>query len=391
MALTDIKVKSAKVPDGKKQVKLTDGRGMYLLVTPKGKYWRIDYRFEGKRKTLALGVYPDISLKDARDRRDEARKKLAHGVDPSLAKKAQRSSLANSFEAVALEWFHKQSTQWTTGHSNTVLRRLEKDVFPWIGGRLIDGIEPPDVLSVLRRIENRGAIETAHRIKSICGQVFRYSVATGRSRRDPTLDLRGALTPVKHTHLATITDPKKVGGLMRSIDGYEGAFVTRCALQFGPYVFVRPGELRHAEWIEFDLDEAEWRIPAHKMKVKEKHIVPLSKQAVIILRDLFSLTGRGRYVFPSVRTNTRPMSENTVNAALRRMGYSKEEICGHGFRAMASTILHEQGWSSDVIERQLAHREGNKVKAAYNHAQHLPERKKMMQVWADYLDALRHA
>jgi len=314
---------------------------------------------------------------------------IADDIDPSIQKQATRTAKADSFEAVAREWFAKEKAIWKPSHADTVIGRLEKNIFPWLGSTPINDIEPPDMLAVLRRIESRGAIETAHRIKRVCGQVFRYGIATGRCKRDPVPDLRGALQPVKTLHLATITDPKRVGELLRAIEGYSGTFEVQCALQIAPYLFVRPGELRHAEWSEIDLEAAQWRIPAEKMKMKRMHLVPLSRQVVAILRDLQPLTGRGKYLFPSVRSTVRPMSENTVNAALRRMGFEKGEICGHGFRAMASTILHEQGWNSDVIERQLAHVEGNKVKSAYNHATHLPERMKMMQSWADYLDGLR--
>jgi len=385
MALNDLAVKKAKKPG-----KLADERGMYLFVTAKGaKSWRLDYRINGKRKTLTLGLYPDVSLKSARDKRDQARAKVADGIDPSIQKKATRQAKADSFEAVAREWFAKEKAIWKPSHADTVITRLENNIFPWLGDTPINEIEPPDMLAVLRRIESRGAIETAHRIKRVCGQVFRYGIATGRCKRDPVPDLRGALQPVKQTHLATITDPKRVGELLRATEGYSGTFPVKCALQVAPYLFVRPGELRHAEWQEIDLDAATWRIPAEKMKMGRMHLVPLSRQVVAILRELEPLTGRGKYLFPSVRSTVRPMSENTVNGALRRMGFEKGEICGHGFRGMASTILHEQGWKSDVIERQLAHVEGNKVKGAYNHAEHLPERVKMMQVWADYLDGLR--
>jgi len=385
-ALSDVQVRQAKLPVDKKQIKLADGRGMYLLVNQTGKYWRFDYRFNGKRKTFALGVYPDVPLKRAREKRDEARSMIADGIDPAMQRKATLKAEKESFEGVAREWYEKQRTVWKPGHAMTVIGRLERDVFPWLGSRPINDIEPPDLLAVLRRIESRGAIETAHRIKSVCGQVFRYAVATGRAKRDPVPDLKGALQPVKATSMATITDPKRIGELLRAIHGYAGAFPVKCALMMAPYVFVRPGELRQAEWSEIDLEAAQWRIPAGKMKMGRKHIVPLSGQVVAILRELKPLTGRGKYLFPSVRSTVRPMSENTVNAALRRMGFEKGEICGHGFRAMASTILHEQRWKSDVIERQLAHVEGNKVKGAYNHAKYLPMRVKMMQHWADYLD-----
>jgi len=390
MALNDLQARRAKCPADKKQIKLADGGGLHLLVTAKGsKYWRLDYRFRGMRKTLALGVYPDVSLAKARARTQEARELIADGIDPAMVKKAKLRAKKNSFESVAREWYEKQSAIWKPTHAATVIDRLEANIFPWLGNTPINDIEPPDLLAVLRRIENRGAVEVAHRVKAVCGQVFRYGIATGRCKRDPVPDLRGALTPRKTVSMATITDPKRVGELLRAIEGYQGSFPVKCALQVAPYLFVRPGELRHAEWPEIDLEAAQWHIPAEKMKMKRLHLVPLSRQVVAILRDLQPLTGRGKYLFPSVRSTARPMSENTVNAALRRMGFEKTEICGHGFRGMASTILHEQGWNSDVIERQLAHVEGNKVKGAYNHAEYLPDRTKMMQAWADYLDGLR--
>ena len=391
MPLTDTAIRNAKSRE--KQYKLSDEKGMYVLVKKAGKYFRLDYRFGGNRKTLALGVYPDVKLQKAREKRDEARKLISNGVDPGQMRKATKAmqveQSANNFEAVAREWFIKNSPSWAESHSKKIIRRFELYIFPWLGSRPISEITPPELLSVLRRIESRGILETAHRTQQNCGKVFRYAIITGRAERDPSADLRGALAPVKHGRMATVTEPKKIGELLRAIDGYEGTPVAQCALRLAPLVFVRPGELRHAEWTEIDLDNAEWRIPAEKMKMKDPHIVPLSKQAVIVLREIQPITGQGRYVFPSIRTNLRPMSENTVLAALRRMGYTKEEMSGHGFRAMASTVLHEQGWPSDIIERQLAHAERNSIKAAYNHAQHLPERRKMMQAWADYLDGLR--
>lgn len=391
MPLTDTAIRNAKQKE--KPYKLSDQKGVYLLVNTAGKYFRYDYRFAGKRKTLALGVYPDVKLAAARERHDEARRMLKNGVDPAQHRKEtktlQKEQAANSFEALAREWFTKNKHVWTEGHSKTIIRRLELNIFPWLGTRPIVSITAPELLSVLRRIEDRGAIETAHRVKQICGQVFRYAIATGRAERDPSADLRGALPPTKTRHMATITEPKKIGGLLRAIDGYEGYFITKCALQLAPLLFVRPGELRRAEWREISFENAEWKMPAEKMKMRSPHIVPLATQAVVILREIEALTGGGRYIFPSLRTGERPMSNNTTLAALRRMGYAKEEMSGHGFRAMASTILHEQGWPSDVIERQLAHTERNSIKAAYNHAQHLPERRKMMQVWADYLDKLK--
>ncbi len=390
MALSELHVKNAK--PGNKQRKMADGGGLYLLVKPNGsKYWRLKYRILGKEKTLALGVYLDTSLKDAREGRDKARKLLAKGIDPSQKKQAEKAAQAGaeSFEAVAREWHSRNKPRWSESYGKAILTRLEANIFPWLGKQSISEIEPPDVLAALRRTENRGILDTAHRVKGYCGQVFRYAVATGRAKRDPTADLKGALPPTKKQHYATITDPQAVGELLRAIGGFSGTLVVECALRLAPYVFVRPGELRRAEWAEIDLDHGVWRIPAEKTKMSSTHIVPLSNQAIEILREIHAVTGQGRYVFPSVRTNKRPMSENTINVALRRIGYDKEEMTGHGFRAMASTILHEQGWPSDVIERQLAHAERNSVKAAYNHAEHLSDRKRMMQVWADYLDKLR--
>lgn len=295
----------------------------------------------------------------------------------------------NSFETIAREWYAKFHHRWTPEHGERILIRLEKDIFPWIGNRPINEITAPELLDAIRRIENRGAIETAHRALQNCGQIFRYSIAIGQTVRDISQDLRGALKPVnKKRHHASITDPKEIAKLLRAINDYEGYFVTKCALQLAPLFFVRPGELRHAEWSEIDLEKAEWRIPAHKMKMRTTHIVPLSTQAIKILKDLHPLTGNGKYVFPSVRSPQRPMSENTVLGALRRLGYTKDEMTGHGFRSMASTLLNEQNWHRDAIERQLAHSERNSVRAAYNYAEHLPERCKMMQAWADYLGEL---
>jgi len=386
--LKEIQVRQAKLADGTKRKKLSDGDGMYLLLTPTGKYWRFDYRFAGKRKTLALGVYPDVSLKRAREKRHEARTSIANRVDPAMQRKATKQAEANSFEAVAREWYEKQKPTWKPNHSRTVISRLERDVFPWLGSTPIADIEAPALLGLLRRIENRGAVETAHRIKSICGQVFRFAIATGRAQRDPVPDLKGALRSVKAGSMATITEPKRVGELMRAIQGFTGTFQVQCALQIAPYVFVRPTELRHAEWCEFNLDDAVWTIPASKMKMGRPHIVPLANQVVAILRELQPFSGDNKYLFAG-RDKTRPMSDGTINVCLRRLGFEKKEICGHGFRGMASTLLHGQGWKSDIIERQLAHIEGNSVKAAYNHAEYLPERIKLMQHWADYLDGLR--
>jgi len=391
MPLTDTAIRNAK-PKGR-QYKLSDERGLYLLVLKSGKYFRLDYRFAGKRKTLALGVYPDTSLADAREKRDEARKLLAKDTDPSQHKQETRAAMKemveNNFESIAREWLEKQKHKWSEGHTYRVTRKLELNVFPWLGKRPIKQISTKELLTVLEKMEKRGVPYSAHRTKAIIGQAFRYAIATDRAENDPSAALKGSLTPTVTRNRAAITDPRKIGGLLRAIDAYDGHIVTVCALKLAPLVFVRPGELRHAEWSEIDLDNAEWKIPAHKMKMKRPHIVPLSRQAIEILKEIHPVTGYERYVFPSIRSTARPMSNNTVNAALRRMGYTKHEMTGHGFRAMASTILHEQGWPTDVIERQLAHTEGNSVKAAYNHAEHLPKRQKMMQAWADYLDGLK--
>lgn len=398
MPLSDIKIRNAKPgikPDGsltQKPYRLSDERGLYLEVSPKGgKYWRLKYRFDGKEKRLSLGVYPDISLKIARDRRDELRSQIALGIDPSNARKAEKLSKAGaeSFEFVAREWHGKFRNGWSEDYADRVLTNLEKNVFPWIGNYDIYDINASQLLAVLRRIENRGALDTAHRTNQQCGKVFRYAVATGRAERDPSQDIRGALPPVKSQHHASLTEPKKIAELLKAIDGYSGSYVTACALKLAPLVFVRPKELRSAEWTEFDLEKAEWRIPAEKMKMRLLHIVPLSKQALEILNDLKPLTGLGKYLFPSIRSLSRPMSENTINGALRRLGYTKEEMTGHGFRSMASTILNEQNWNRDAIERQLAHSERDGVRAAYNYAEYLPERQRMMQSWADYLDELK--
>ena len=391
MSLTDIKCRNAKPRE--KAYKLSDEKGLYLYIKPNGsKSWRLKYRFLGKEKSLSIGLYPDVSLSNARNVRDNARKQLADKIDPGLAKQVSKRSAKeaaeNSFEMIAREWFTKYSTKWSPSHGERIFRRLEKDIFPWLGQRPISEITAPELLSALRRIENRGAIETAHRAQQNCGQVFRYAIATGRAERDPSTDLRGALAPTKQKHHASITNPHAIGELLRAFNDYQGHFVTKCALRLAPLLFVRPGELRKAEWSEFNFAEGEWRIPAAKMKMRETHIVPLSTQAIAILKEIRALTGNGQYVFPSIRSNKRPMSENTVTAALRRLGYTKDEMTGHGVRSMASTILNEQGWNRDAIERQLAHAERNSVRAAYNYAEHLQERRKMMQSWADYLDEL---
>ena len=392
MALSDIKIRNSKPKE--KPFKLFDEGGLFLYVTPSGgKLWRLKYRYGEKEKLLALGSYPAITLYDARRRRDDARKQLAHGIDPGAVRKAQKQSdtaETETFEVIAREWHMKFSQSWTPGHALTIMSRLERDIFPWIGTRPISDIKAPELLTVLRRVESRGALETAHRVRTIAGQVFRYAVSTGRAERDPSGDLRGALPQPGEKHHAAITDPKEVAPLLRALDGYSGHYVTKCALRLAPLFFVRPGELRQAEWAEFDLDEYVWNIPASKMKVKQPHIVPLCRQAVDILKELKEFTGASRYVFPSGRSFARPMSNNAINAALRRMGFDKNTMTGHGFRAMARTILDEVlRVNPYVIEAQLAHKVPDALGTAYNRTQHLEERRKMMQTWADYLDGLK--
>ncbi|HDR9080654.1 TPA: integrase arm-type DNA-binding domain-containing protein [Burkholderia vietnamiensis] len=400
MPLTDTTIRNTKPAD--KPVKLFDGGGLFLLVTPAGqRYWRLKYRTAGKEKLLALGVYPEVTLAAARRKRDEARDKLAAGVDPGEAKKAEkrtaRLSAENSFEAVAREWHAKHAPTWSESHGSRILRRLEVDAFPWIGGKPVANLAPPDVLDVLRRVEKRGAIETAHRLHANVSQVCRYAVATGRAQRDVTADLRGALPPVQQEHMASITDPKQVAELLRAIDGYQGTFPVLCALRLSPLLFQRPGELRAAEWAEFDLDASTWEIPSERMKRTKQgkasggaHIVPLPTQAVAILRELHALTGNSRFLFPSVRTKDRPMSDNTINGALRRLGYDGDTMTGHGFRAMARTILDEVlGVPVAIVEAQLAHAVKDPLGRAYNRTAHLPQRCEMMQQWADYLDRLK--
>jgi integrase len=399
MSLTDTAIKNAK--PGDKAARLFDGGGLYLEVSPAGgKWWRLKYRYSGKEKRLSLGVYPDVSLKDARQRRDDARKLLANDIDPSVNRKAIKATksdmAANSFEVVGREWFTNKSPGWAASNADKIKLRLENDAYPWLGIRPIAEITAPELLKVLRRIEGRGAVESAHRMRNYCGQIFRYAIATGRAERDPSADLRGALATAVTEHRSAITSPLAAAALLRAIDGYQGALVTKCALRLAPLFFVRPGELRKAEWAEFDLDNAEWNIPAARMKgwvrkgVTNPHLVPLCKQALDILHELHALTGDGKYVFPGARSNVRPMSDNAVLAALRRMGFAKDEMSGHGFRAMARTILDEVlHVRPDFIEHQLAHAVRDPNGRAYNRTAHLTERRKMMQQWADYLDKIK--
>jgi integrase len=393
MPLTDIKVRAAKAKE--KAYKLSDSGGLFLLINPAGsKYWRLKYRSHGKEKLLAIGVYPEISLAEAREKRDQAKKQIANGIDPGDFKKTSkyiiRKSEEGSLEYIAREWHIKNKHRWSPNHGALIIRRLELYIFPWLGSCQISEISPPQLLEALRRVENKGALETAHRVYQICGQVFRYAVATGRANRDLTADLRGALPPTKVEHHATMIDPAKIGELLCVIDGYEGFFVTKCALRLAPLVFVRPGELRKAEWSEINLDKAEWMIPAEKMKMHLPHLVPLSTQALAILKELHPLTGVGQYVFPGLLSSKRPMSDNTVNSALKRLGYDSNDITGHGFRAMARTLLDEVlGFRPDIIEHQLAHAVKDPLGRAYNRTTHLQLRREMMQKWADYLDKLK--
>lgn len=393
MPLSDTAIRKAKPTD--KTQRLFDGGGLYLEITPAGgKLWRQKYRFGGKEKRLAHGTYPEVSLAEARDRRDDARKLLAAGTDPGEHKKAEKLAgedrAANNFEAVAREWFGKFAPNWAASHAGKIMGRLENDLFPWIGSRPVAEIKAPELLRCLRRIESRGALETAHRVLQNAGQVFRYAIATGRADRDPSTDLRGALAPWKPQHYPAPTDPKAVGELLRAIDGYTGGNVVKAMLRLAPLVFVRPGELRQAEWAEIDLEAAEWNIPAHKMKMREPHMVPLSRQAIEILTDLQPLTGNRAHVFPGGHDPRKPMSEAALNAALRRMGYDKTTMTAHGFRAIARTLLDEElGFRPDYIEHQLAHAVRDPNGRAYNRTAHLAARRKMMQAWADYLDRLR--
>ena len=395
MPLTDTFVKNVKPAGSPTGEKHTDGQGLYLHVKTAGKYWRMNYRFMDKQKTLAIGVYPEVSLAKARKRRDQAREQLAEGVDPAAAKRLDRQAkadaAANTFEALAKSWLIKTAPKRAEVTQTRIAGLLAKDVFPFIGKVPVMELRARDVLDkVLRRIEKRGSIDTAHRAKQICGQILRYAVSTGMAERDVTVDLRGALEAIPDAHFAAITEPKLAGQLLRSIHGYTGYPATVAALKLAPLLFVRPGELRQAEWAEVDFETCEWRIPGSKMKMGVDHIVPLATQSVGILREVYQLTGHGRFVFPSLRTGERPMSDGAINSALRAMGYSNEVHTAHGFRAMARTILDEVLEERvDLIEHQLAHTVKDPNGRAYNRTAHLPARRAMMQRWADYLDKLR--
>jgi len=393
MALSDAAIRAAKSTD--KQFKLFDEGGLFLIVKPSGgKLWRLKYRHLGKEQQLSVGRYPDVGLKDARERRDEARKLIANGKNPTFERKravvAASVGAANTFSAIAEELIAKREREGlkavTTGKARWLLSLLAPD----LGDRPIADIEPFELLAAIKKVETSGRLETAKRLLAFAGRVFRYAVATTRARHNLAADLQGALVAPKVKHHAAIIDPKGVGALLRAIDGFEGQPVTVWALRLAPHVFVRPGELRQAQWSEFDLDAAVWRIPAERMKMKREHVLPLSKQAVAILTEAQGLTGGGQLVFPGQRTPKRPMSENTLNAALRRLGYSTDEMTSHGFRSTASTLLNESGrWSRDAIERALAHGDTDSVRGAYHRGTHWDERVKMAQWWSDYLDGLR--
>lgn len=398
MALTDVAIRNAK--PGAKPIKMADGGGMFLLVTPAGgKLWRLKYRIDGREKLLAIGAYPEISLGDARKRREEARSVIARGKDPSREKQRDKArariQAADTFSAIAKEYAAKRKRDGEKGWAPATAIRSEyllSLLDPTLGRLPIAEIEPADILTAIRKIEGKGNLESARRTLQLASMVFRYAVATARLRSDPTRDLRGALTAPRVTHYGAITDPKRVGELLRAIDGYEGQGLTKLAMQIAPHVFVRPGELRHAEWSELDLYGALWIIPAGKMKMRKAHHVPLSRQAVDLFREVQAVTGPAGYVFPSIRSRSRPMSENTINAGLRRLGYASNEMTAHGFRAMASTLLNESGkWHPDAIERALAHGDSDKVRAAYHRGAHWGERVNMAQWWSDYLDLLRAA
>ena len=372
-----------------KAYRLYDKDGLYLEVSPAGgKLWRLKYRFGGKEKRLALGKYPHTSLKVVRDKVFAARKELENGVDPGQKRKAV-AVVTPVFQDVAREWWEKFMKPNQGGYPQEVWGRLEREVFPFIGKRPVDEVAAPEILAILRRIEGRGTITTAHKVRSYISQTMKYAIACGHALANPARDLSGALAPVKSRPMAAITEPKAVGALMRAIDGYEGSGVVRCALKLSALTFLRPGEIRCGLWSGIDFSAAEWRLGAEEMKMKRPHIVPLSRQALEVLRQLHGFSGQGKYLFPSIRTLARPMSDMTIGAALRALGYSGDVMTPHGFRAMANSLLAEQGWSVDAIERQLAHAERNKVRAAYHRSEHLDERRRMMQAWADYLDALR--
>lgn len=393
MKLNNTIIKNTKAT-GKTQ-KLSDGRGMFLEISPTGnKWWRYKYRIDGKEKKLALGVYPEVTLKEAREKLSKARKLVSEGIDPIQNKLALKNSRIeeskNTFEVIAREWHSRNIEKWTPKHGSTILKRLEQNIFPTLGKAPISKILPQHLLETLSKVENRGAIDTAHRILQYCTKICRYAILTNRLEQDFTIGVKEVLKPHQKKHLAAITDPEKISGLLESINNYSGYPITKLALKLLPLVFVRPGELKNAEWSEIDLSKAEWNIPAERMKMRQPHLVPLSKQALLILKEAKLMTSHSKYVFPSITSSKRPISDNTLNLALRRMDYTKEEMTAHGFRAMARTLLDEElKFRPDIIEHQLAHAVKDPNGRAYNRTKHLDERIKMMQDWADYLDRLK--
>jgi integrase len=388
MALTDTALRAVKPTE--KQQKLFDGNGLFLLVSPTGaKGWRFKYHFQGREKLISLGQYPLVSLKEARERATAARKMLDAGLDPSTQRKLARNAYQNTFELVAREWHEQQSAKWSKVYADTNLSRLKRNLFPTIGAKPINSISAPELLAILRKIEARGTRDIAHCVLTLSSSVFRYAIATGRAERDPAADLRGALAPRIRRNLASQTAPEAVGILMNAVDNYPGTLVIRCALQLMALTFCRTGEIRGAEWREINFEDKLWRIPAERMKMRRDHLVPLSTQAIAVLEKLHPYSGTDQYVFPNYKTEKRNMSQSALLGAIRRLGFEKEDMCPHGFRSMASTLLNELGYNPDWIERQLAHVPRNIIRGIYNRAEYLQERRRMLQEWADYLDELR--
>ena len=388
MPLTDTTLRNAK--PGEKQIKLFDGHGLFLLIAPSGtKAWRLKYSFQGREKLISLGLYPTVSLKEARERAATARKDIENGIDPSEKRKLEKTACQNTFEAVALEWYEQNKHKWSENTAKSILHRMKRNLFPQIGSKPVHLVSAPELLALLRKIEARGVKDIPHIVRSISSSVFRYAIATGRAERDPAADLKGALAPRVRRNLPSQTTPEAVGHLMIAIDNYPGTFVVRSALQLMALTFCRTGELRNAEWREIDFEDGLWRIPAERMKMSRDHLIPLSRQSVAILRKLQAYSGKDVYVFPNYKTEKRSMSKSALLGAIRRLGFENDEMCPHGFRSMASTMLNELGYNGDWRERQLAHVPRNIIRGIYNRAEYLPERRKMMQAWADYLDELR--
>jgi integrase len=388
MPLNDTALRAVKPAE--KTQKLFDGNGLYLLVTPGGsKSWRLKYRFQGKEKLISLGPYPLVSLKEARERATAARKTLESGTDPSAQRQQEKNMAQTTFELVAREWHEMQTPKWSATYAEATLNRMQRNLFPFIGSKPVNTISSPEILSLLRKVEARGAIGSAHALKNICSCVMRYAIATGRAERDPAADLRGALSPHVKKHRPALTEPQAVGRLMHAVYNYQGSLSVRSALQLMALTFCRTNEIRFAEWREFDFADRLWRIPAERMKMKRDHLVPLSNQAVAVLEKLRPYSGKEQYVFPGYRSETVPFGNTALQKAIRVMGFEQGEMCPHGFRSMASTLLNELGYNADWIERQLAHVPHGQVRGIYNRAEYLPERRRMLQEWADYLDTLR--